>query len=46
MTQLKEMDFRPSIDQHDFDTKCRKIKDFINKGNLLFNFIKHSLLVL
>ena len=33
MTQLKEMDFRPSIDQHDFETKCRKIKDFINKGS-------------
>ena len=30
---LKEMDFRPAIQDHDFDTKCRKIKDFINKGN-------------
>ena len=37
---MKEMDFRPAIQDHDFDTKCRKIKDFINKGNKVKVVIK------
>lgn len=38
--KIKEMDFRPSIQDHDFDTKCRKITDFINKGNKVKIVIK------
>lgn len=37
---MKEMDFRPAIQDHDFDTKCRKITDFINKGNKVKVVIK------
>lgn len=37
---MKEMDFRPMIQDHDFNTKCRKIKDFINKGNKVKVVIK------
>jgi translation initiation factor IF-3 len=30
---LKEIQFKPNIDNHDFMTKCRNITRFINKGN-------------
>jgi translation initiation factor IF-3 len=30
---LKEVQFKPNIDQHDFETKCNKIAKFVSKGN-------------
>jgi translation initiation factor IF-3 len=30
---VKEVQFKPNIDDHDFDTKCRNIERFIKKGN-------------
>mgnify|MGYP000388857772 FL=1 len=30
---LKEVQFKPNIDQHDFETKCGKITKFVSKGN-------------
>jgi translation initiation factor IF-3 len=30
---LKEVQFKPNIDDHDFETKCRNITRFISKGN-------------
>jgi translation initiation factor IF-3 len=30
---IKEVQFKPNIDEHDFQTKCRKIANFISKGN-------------
>jgi translation initiation factor IF-3 len=32
-TQLKEIKFRPGIDEHDFDFKCRHAKQFLGEGN-------------
>jgi len=32
-TTIKEVQFKPNIDQHDFETKCKKIAKFIDKGN-------------
>lgn len=31
--EIKEVQFKPNIDEHDFQTKCRKIAGFISKGN-------------
>jgi translation initiation factor IF-3 len=31
--ELKEIQFRPGIDKHDFETKCNHIRKFISKGN-------------
>jgi translation initiation factor IF-3 len=31
--EIKEVQFKPNIDEHDFQTKCRKIANFISKGN-------------
>jgi translation initiation factor IF-3 len=30
---VKEMKYRPNIGDHDFDTKTRKVADFLEKGN-------------
>jgi translation initiation factor IF-3 len=30
---VKEVQFKPNIDQHDFETKCNKIAKFIASGN-------------
>ena len=30
---IKEVQFKPNIDQHDFETKCNMITKFISKGN-------------
>ncbi|SRR6056297_979752 len=30
---IKEVQFKPNIDVHDFETKCGKINKFIEKGN-------------
>lgn len=30
---IKEVQFKPNIDVHDFETKCGQISKFINKGN-------------
>lgn len=30
---IKEVQFKPNIDDHDFETKCRSIAKFIGKGN-------------
>lgn len=32
-TSLKEVQFKVNIDQHDFETKCKKIDKFLTKGN-------------
>ena len=32
---IKEVQFKPNIDGHDFDTKCRNITKFIDKGNIV-----------
>ena len=32
-TELKEMQFRPKIDNHDFEVKTNKIKKFLDKGD-------------
>ena len=32
-TELKEMQFRPKIDDHDFAVKASKIKKFLDKGD-------------
>jgi len=31
--QVKEMKYRPKIGRGDFDTKTRKVKEFLNEGN-------------
>lgn len=31
--EVKEVQFKPNIDEHDFDTKCRSIVKFIGRGN-------------
>ena len=31
--ELKEIKFRPGIDDHDFDFKCRHAKEFLAEGN-------------
>jgi translation initiation factor IF-3 len=31
--QLKEIKFRPGIDDHDFDFKCRHAREFLAEGN-------------
>jgi translation initiation factor IF-3 len=31
--QLKEIKFRPGIDDHDFEFKCRHAKQFLEEGN-------------
>ena len=31
--ELKEIQFRPGIDTHDFNTKCNHVRKFIDKGN-------------
>ena len=33
LTELKEMQFRPKIDNHDFEVKANKIKKFLDKGD-------------
>lgn len=30
---VKEIQFRPNIDEHDFETKVKKIKEFIDEGD-------------
>lgn len=30
---VKEIQFRPGIDKHDFETKCNHVRKFIDKGN-------------
>ena len=30
---LKEVKFRPNIDEHDFETKTRRVRQFIEKGH-------------
>jgi translation initiation factor IF-3 len=32
---IKEVQFKPNIDNHDFETKCKKIAKFISKGNIV-----------
>jgi len=32
---IKEVQFKPNIDDHDFETKCKKIAKFISKGNVV-----------
>ena len=32
-TELKEMQFRPKIDNHDFEVKANKINKFLDKGD-------------
>lgn len=32
---IKEVQFKPNIDEHDFNVKCRNIAKFIGKGNLV-----------
>ncbi len=32
---IKEVQFKPNIDEHDFEVKCRNIAKFIGKGNLV-----------
>jgi translation initiation factor IF-3 len=39
---IKEMQFRLGIDQHDFDTKCKNIIKFINKGNKVKCVIRYK----
>ena len=31
--QLKEIKFRPGIDNHDFEFKCRHAREFLSEGN-------------
>ncbi|HXY18541.1 MAG TPA: translation initiation factor IF-3, partial [Gemmatimonadales bacterium] len=31
--QLKEIKFRPGIDNHDFEFKCRHAREFLSAGN-------------
>lgn len=31
--EVKEVQFRPNIDTHDFDTKCKHVQRFVEKGN-------------
>ena len=31
--ELKEIQFKPNIDTHDFNTKCNHVRKFIDKGN-------------
>lgn len=32
---VKEVQFKPNIDTHDFETKCKNITKFIQKGNVV-----------
>lgn len=32
---IKEVQFKPNIDNHDFETKCKNITKFIQKGNVV-----------
>jgi len=32
---IKEVQFKLNIDQHDFETKCKRIEAFIEKGNIV-----------
>lgn len=32
---IKEVQFKPNIDEHDFNTKCKKIDRFISSGNIV-----------
>jgi translation initiation factor IF-3 len=31
--EVKEVQFKPNIDTHDFQTKCKHVQRFIEKGN-------------
>lgn len=31
--EVKEVQFRPNIDHHDFETKCKHVQRFVEKGN-------------
>lgn len=31
--EIKEVQFRPNIDNHDFETKCKHVQRFVEKGN-------------
>ena len=31
--EVKEVQFRPNIDTHDFETKCKRVENFVSKGN-------------
>ena len=31
--QMKEIKFRPGIDEHDFEFKCRHVREFLSDGN-------------
>jgi translation initiation factor IF-3 len=31
--QMKEIKFRPGIDEHDFEFKCRHVREFLSEGN-------------
>lgn len=31
--EVKEVQFRPNIDTHDFETKCKRVENFVKKGN-------------
>jgi len=31
--EVKEVQFRPNIDTHDFETKCKHVQRFVEKGN-------------
>lgn len=33
--ELKEVQFRPNIDVHDFETKCKNVSKFVDKGALV-----------
>ena len=33
--ELKEVQFRPNIDVHDFETKCKNVSRFIDKGAMV-----------
>jgi translation initiation factor IF-3 len=33
--ELKEVQFRPNIDTHDFETKCRHVQRFVDSGALV-----------
>lgn len=39
-TQIKEVQFKPNIDTHDFDTKCRRIQKFIESGHKVKLIVK------
>lgn len=39
-TQIKEIQFKPNIDTHDFNTKCRRIQKFIESGHKVKIIVK------